>query len=175
MARGQLPPHIEALLSPSAYPHPVERVELVQTHISYVLLAGEYVYKVKKPVELGFLNYSTLEKRRFYCEEEVRLNSRLCSDAYVGVVAISAFRGKVLLDAPTGAALDYAVKMKRLPEERMMERLLAENAVSSEMLTELTGRLAAFHGSSESSKHISTFGSRETVGGNWQENFDQTD
>ena len=83
MAHGQLPPHIEALLSPSAYPHPARGVELVQTHISCILLAGDYVYKVKKAVELGFLNYSTLEKRRFYCEEEARLNSRLCSDAYV--------------------------------------------------------------------------------------------
>jgi len=89
MARGQLPPHIEALLSPSAYPHPARRVELVQTHISYVLLAGDYVYKVKKPVDLGFLDYSTLEKRRFYCEEEVRLNRRLCPEAYLGVVPIT--------------------------------------------------------------------------------------
>ncbi len=174
MARGRLPPHIEALLSPSAYPHPVERVELIQTHISYALLAGEYVYKVKKPVDLGFLDYSTLEKRRLYCEEEVRLNRRLCSDAYLGVVEVAVKDDRVSLDGEV-EVLDYAVKMKRLPEERMMERLLAENAVSSEMLTELTGRLAAFHGSSESSKHISTFGSRETVGGNWQENFDQTD
>lgn len=175
MTQGRLPEHVQTLLSPQAYPHPVERVQLIQTHISYVLLAGDYVYKIKKPVNMGFLDYTTLEKRRFYCEEEVRLNRRLCSDAYLGVVAISSLHGKVLLDAPVGTVLDFAVKMRRLPEQRMMGRLLKENAVSSEMLTRLTGQLAAFHQSSESSKHISTFGSRETVGGNWQENFDQTD
>ena len=76
--------------------------------------------------------------------------------------------------AGEGEVVDYAVKMKRLPEDRITERLLAENAVSSEVLTELTGRLAAFHGS-KSGKHLSTFGSRETVGGNWQENSDQSD
>jgi aminoglycoside phosphotransferase family enzyme len=172
LARGQLPPLVGALLSPSAYPHPVERVELIQTHISYVLLAGDYVYKVKKAVDLGFLDYSTPEKRRFYCEEEVRLNRRLCPDAYLGVVPITSEGASVAL-AGTGEVVECADKMKRLPQERMMERLLAENAVSSEMLTEPTGRLAAFHESSESSKHISTFGSRETVGGNWQEDFDQ--
>ncbi len=175
MTQGKLPDHVQMLLSPPVYPHPAERVQLLQTHISYVLLAGDYVYKVKKPVDMGFLDYTTLEKRRFYCEEEVRLNSRLCTDAYLGVVAISTVDGKILLDAPGGTVVDYAVKMKRLPEERMMEHLLAENAVSSEMLTRLTAQLAAFHRSAESSKHISTFGSRETVGGNWQENFDQTD
>ena len=156
MTQGKLPDHVQMLLSPPVYPHPVERVQLIQTHISYVLLAGDYVYKIKKPVDMGFLDYTTLEKRRFYCEEEVRLNSRLCSDAYLGVVAISTVDGKILLDAPSGTVLDYAVKMRRLPEERMMERLLAEHAVSSEMITRLTGRLAAFHRSSESSKHIST-------------------
>ena len=151
MTQEKLPDHVQMLLSPSVYPHPVERVQLLQTHISYVLLAGDYVYKIKKPVDMGFLDYTTLEKLRFYCEEEVRLNSRLCSEAYLGVVAISTADGKILLDAPGGTVLDYAVKMRRLPEERMMERLLKENAVSSEMLTRLTGRLAAFHQSSESS------------------------
>jgi aminoglycoside phosphotransferase family enzyme len=175
MMQGKLPDHVQMLLSPPEYPHPVERVQPLQTHISHVLLAGDYVHKIEKPVDMGFLDYTTLEKRRFHCEEEVRLNSRLCSDAYLGVVAISTVDGKVLLDAPGGTVLDYAVKMRRLPEQRMMERLPKESAVSSEMLIRLTGQLAAFHQSSESSKHISTFGSRETVGGNWQENFDQTD
>jgi len=174
MARGQLPPYIEALLSPSAYPHPVERVELIQTHISYVLLAGDYVYKVKKPVDLGFLDYSTLEKRRFYCEEEVRLNRRLCPEAYLGVVPITS-KGESVALAGTGEVVEYAVKMKRLPQERMMEVLLEKDTVTSDMLTALTGKLAAFHRSSERSGHIDSFGSEETIRGNWQENFGQTD
>ena len=76
--RGErLPPHIEALLSPSVYSHPVDRVQLIQTHISYAFPAGEYVYEVKRPVDMGFLHYTTLEKRRRYCEEEVPVNRRL--------------------------------------------------------------------------------------------------
>jgi len=136
-----------------------------------VFLTDEYIYKLKKPVNMGFLDYSTLEKRRVCCEDEVRLNRRLCADAYLGVVVVKAVDCGFGLDTSDGEVVDYAVKMRLLPQER----LLAENAVGRETLTELTGRLAAFHGSSESSKHISTFGSRETVGGNWQENFDQTD
>ncbi len=81
MPHERMSPHIEALLYPSVYAHPVDRVELIHTHISYVFLAGEYVYTVKKPVNMGFLDYSTLEKRKLYRDEEVRLNRRLCPDA----------------------------------------------------------------------------------------------
>jgi aminoglycoside phosphotransferase family enzyme len=88
MAQERMSPHIEALLSPSVYAHPVDRVELVQTHISYAFITGEYAYKVKKPVNMGFLDYSTLEKRKLYCGEEVRLNRRLCPEAYLGGGAI---------------------------------------------------------------------------------------
>ncbi len=174
MAQGQLPEHIEALLSPAAYPHPVERVELVQTHISYVLLAGEYVYKVKKAVDMGFLDYSTLEKRRFYCQEELRLNRRLCPRTYLDVVPITYVTGAVAIDA-AGTPVDYAVKMKRLPEERMMESLLETGGVSSEMLTRLTEQLVAFHQRSETGEQISSVGGLETVRTNWQENFEQTE
>ncbi len=174
MDRGPLPQHIEALLLPSTYPHPVERVELIQTHISYVFLAGEYVYKVKKPVEMGFLDYTTLERRRFYCEEEVRLNRRLCPDAYSGVVPVTVKDGTVSL-AGAGEVVDYAVKMKRLPQERMMERLLDQGAITGEMLESLTGKLAAFHAEAETGEHIQSFGSVEAVAANWQENFEQTE
>ena len=172
---AQLPDHIAALLSPSVYPHPVDQVELIQTHISYVFLAGDYVYKVKKPVDMGFLDYTTLDKRRFYCEEEVSLNRRLCSDAYLGVVAIRSRDGQVTLDGPDGEILDYAVKMKRLPQERMMEQLLEEGAITSEMLEGLTGRLAGFHRSSETGSEIESVGGLEAVSTNWRENFEQSE
>ncbi len=174
MAQGRLPPHVEALLLPSAYPHPVERVELIQTHISYVLLAGEYVYKVKKPVDMGFLDYTTLEKRKFYCEEEVRLNRRLCPDAYLGVVAVTVKSDTVSLDG-TGEVVDYAVKMKRLPQERMMERLLEQDAITSDMLERLTGKLVAFHAQAETNDYIQSFGKPDAVAANWRENFDQSE
>jgi aminoglycoside phosphotransferase family enzyme len=148
---------------------PSGAVQLLQTHIFFVLLAGDYVRMIKKPADMGFLDYTTPEMGRFYCEEEVRLNSRLCSDTYLGVVAIATADGKIVLDAARGTVVDYVVKMRRRPEERVMERLLAENAVSSGMITRLAGQPAAFHQSLESRKPISTFG------GTWQENFDQTD
>jgi uncharacterized protein len=175
MAQGRLPAHIEALLSPSAYPYPVERVDLVQTHISYVFLAGEFVYKVKKPVDMGFLDYSTLEKRRFYCQEEVRLNRRLCPEAYLGVVTINASDGTIRLEGAHGEVVEYAVKMKRLPQERMMERLLDEGVVTGEMLERLTGILASFHNEAETNEFIESFGGLKSISTNWQENFEQTE
>jgi uncharacterized protein len=175
MSQERMPPYVEALLSPSIYPHRVKSVELVQTHISYVLLAGDYVYKLKKPVEMGFLDYSTLEKRKFYCEEEVRLNRRLCPDAYLGVVAVRVKGGDVSLDSTGGEVVEYAVKMKRLPEDRMMERLIAQNAVTSEMLQRLTERLVHFHQNADTNDYVSSFGSIEAVSFNWRENFEQTE
>jgi len=174
MEGERLPSHIEALLSPSVYRHPVDRVELIQTHISYVFLAGDYVYKVKKPVDMGFLDYTTLEKRHFYCQEEVRLNRRLCSEVYLDVVTVSVQDGRVSLDGE-GEVVDYAVKMKRLPEDRMMERLLLEGAVTGDMLQRLTGKLAAFHREAETGGYIDAFGSIETIAANWRENFEQAE
>ena len=80
---------IDALQNRALYDHPVERFEVVETHISWVLLTGPYAYKIKKPVNLGFLDFSTLDKRRFYCQEELRLNRRLARDLYVDVVVIT--------------------------------------------------------------------------------------
>jgi len=171
---SSLPPHIAALLSAEAYPHKVGRVDLIQTHISYVFLAGDFVYKVKKPVDLGFLDFTTLEKRRHFCQEEVRLNRRLCPGIYLDVVPIAYVEGNVAVDA-AGTVVDYAVKMKRLPEERMMGHLLEKDAVTAEMVRALARRLAEFHASAETGPDIEAFGSLETIAGNWRENFEQTE
>ncbi|MCH8902163.1 MAG: hypothetical protein IIC88_07660, partial [Chloroflexi bacterium] len=147
---GSLPPHIQAMLSPQAYPHPVEGVELRQTHISYLLFAGDFVYKVKKPLDLGFLNFTTLELRRHFCEEEVRLNRRLCADTYLGVVPIVVRAEGVRVDGD-GEAVEYAVRMRRLPEQGMMTPLLERDGVSAAMVRAVAERMAAFHASSERS------------------------
>ena len=94
---SELPELIQALLDPKAYPASPEKVELVQTQMSCVFLAGDCVYKIKKPVDLGYLDYTTLEKRQFYCRKEVELNQRLCPDAYLGVVAISNDNGRIVI------------------------------------------------------------------------------
>src|SRR6476469_11102553 len=91
---------IAALRDPAVYPHPVDRVELVETHISWVFLAGERVYKVKKPVDLGFLDFTTLARRRHFCHEEVRLNRRLAPSVYRGVVQVSQVGERVVMTQP---------------------------------------------------------------------------
>src|SRR5438093_13550865 len=117
MPSSELPPLIRALLDLSVYPHPATSVDLVQTHVSYVLLAGEYVYKIKKPVHFAFVDYSTLGKRLHFCQEEVRLNRRLSPTVYLRVVPIIAQEGRfVLAEGPVVAnseqVTEYAVKMR---------------------------------------------------------------
>ncbi|OGO52428.1 MAG: hypothetical protein A2148_05910 [Chloroflexi bacterium RBG_16_68_14] len=168
-----LPPHIQGMLSPQAYPHPVDGVELRQTHISYLFFAGDVVYKVKKPLDLGFLDFTTLERRRHFCEEEVRLNRRLCQETYLGVVPVALVGGEVRVDGE-GEVIDYAVKMRRLPEEGMMTRLLERNAVTPELLGRLAQRIADFHASSERSDEIDRLGGLEIAMLNWRENFEQS-
>src|SRR5262245_66341894 len=102
---------IATLSAPAAYPYAVERVTVHQTHISVVFLAGPFAYKIKKPVNLGFLDFSKLEKRRHYCEEEVRLNRRLAPEIYLGVVPVVGGNSGVHFEGD-GAAIEWAVKMK---------------------------------------------------------------
>ena len=171
MPASALPPLIRALLDPDAYPHPVDRVELLQTHISYVLLAGEHVYKVKKPVDFGFLDFSTLGKRRYYCRREVLLNARLCPDTYLGVSRIRQREGRITMDG-AGTVIEYAVHMRRLPGERMMDRLLESGEVTKAMVRALAERLAEFHARAETSRRIAEYGDW-AIRFNWRENVKQ--
>jgi aminoglycoside phosphotransferase family enzyme len=146
----------------------------MQTQMSFVFIAGDFVYKVKKPVNLGYLDYTTLEKRRFFCQREVELNRRLCPEAYLGVVPVVKAKGRISLGG-RGKVIDYAVKMRYLPQDRMMNVLLAANQVSTEMVTRVAQRLVDFHQKAETSATISAFGDIETIRVNTEENFDQTE
>jgi len=169
-----LPDLVRALLNPRAYPEPPARVELVQTQISYVFLAGDLVYKVKKPVDMGFLDYSTLEKRFTLCHKEVELNRRLCPDAYLGVVTVTLEKGAYKIDGQ-GKPLEYAVKMRRLPTESMMDVLLAGGKVTPEMVGRVAQKIADFHGRAATGEEIIRLGGLEAVIKNTEENFDQTE
>jgi aminoglycoside phosphotransferase family enzyme len=171
---SELPALIKALLDPRAYPGPPEKVELVQTQISYVFLAGEFVYKVKKPVDMGFLDYTTLAKRRFFCRKEVELNRRLCRYAYLGVVPVVKEIGRYKIGG-RGKAEEYAVKMRRLPQDRMMDVLLGKNAVTPGMVENVAKTVADFHKRAAAGEAISRTGGIEAVIRNTQENFAQTD
>lgn len=170
----KLPELVEALLNPKTYPEAPQRVELVQTQMSFVFLTDDYVYKVKKPVNLGYLDYTTLDRRQFYCHREVELNRRLCPDVYLGVVSVTRDKGDILI-GDQGKVIEYAVKMRRLPREAMMDVLLAQNQVSLEMVVSVAQKLVEFHHKAETSANISAFGDLDTIIQNTEENFIQTE
>ncbi len=167
------PKLVETMLRPDFYPHRPESVELVQTHISYVFIAGQEVYKVKKPVDFGFLDFTTLEKRKFYCGEEVRLNRRLAPGAYLGVAEIREVAGGLSL-AGDGKVAEYAVRMRRLPQDRMLKGLLQEGAVDISVMDAVARKVADFHAAAETGGRIDEVGGIDTIRHNHDENFDQT-
>jgi uncharacterized protein len=166
---------IDAFRDPGFYAHPVDSVEVRQTHISWVVLAGDRVYKIKKPVDFGFLDFSSLKKRRHYCHQEVKLNSRLCPDLYLGVTAVREDHGRLYLDGRRGRIVEYAVEMRRLPEHLMLDHMLASNTVAPEDVDRIAEILADFHARSATGPDINRFGSRRVVRANWDENFEQTE
>jgi uncharacterized protein len=173
MTNTHLPPFVQALLRPERYAHPAVDIRLVQTHISYVILAGDYVYKFKKPVNFGFLDFTTLEKRRFYCHQELILNRRLCPEIYLGVVTVTVPpEGGWALEG-TGEVVEYGVQMVRMPEERMMPQLIASCGLQPEHIDDLVEVLANFYQRAESGEKINQFGTAAAVGVNVLENFTQ--
>jgi len=171
---SQLTEMVEALLNPQIYPDATEGVELMQTQMSFAFLTDEYVYKVKKPVDFGFLDYTTLEKRLFYCQREVELNRRLSPDVYLGVVKITQEKGSFTVNGKS-TAIEYAVKMRRLPQDRMMNVLLAQNLVSPGMVASVSDKLSVFHREAETNNSISAYGGLDTITQNTAENFTQTE
>ncbi len=163
---------ISHLLKPSIYPDATNSVTLKQTHISYLFLTDHYVYKIKKPVDLGFLNFTTLDRRRFYCEEEVRLNRRLCPDVYLGVVKIRECADGISFQGD-GKIVEYAVKMRRLPEDRMLDSLLLEARIEETDIRRIAAVIAGFHKSAERSTDIDRYGDISVIRRNWDENFRQ--
>lgn len=141
-------PLVEALSDPRFYPHRPERVERRQTHISWVFLAGDVVYKLKKPVRFAFVDYSTLERRREFCRAEVELNRRLAPSVYRGIAAVvSRGRERILCegDPVTGEVEDYLVVMRRLRDEDMLDRRLAAGTAGTDVLERIAAKLAEFH------------------------------
>ncbi|BAZ04357.1 hypothetical protein NIES3974_09950 [Calothrix sp. NIES-3974] len=175
MTDTALPPVIHKMLQADFYPHPVEEpIQLVQTHCSYVLLTGEFVYKVKKPVDFGFLNYSTLAKRKFYCYEELRLNQRGAAELYLEVVAITTSNGDYVLGGE-GEAVEYALKMRQFPADGLLSTRFENGTITAGEIEELGRVVANYHRHTETNDYIRSFGTVEKVRESIDQNYEQTE
>ena len=165
---------IDAMKNPDFYPHHPAAVECIQTHISYVFIAGDFVYKIKKPLKFDFLDFTSLAQRKFFCEEELRLNQRLAPDTYLDVIAISkTSQGNMTLDHGI-EIIEYAVRMKKLPEDRMFKSLLARKLVDEKIMDALAEKISSFHRQARTDAHIDELGSIENIRHNNDENFSET-
>ncbi|MBW1744596.1 MAG: AAA family ATPase, partial [Deltaproteobacteria bacterium] len=164
----------KAMSQPEFYPHRVKAVEQRETHISKVFLTGDYAYKVKKPLNLGFLDFTTLKKRRHFCFQELILNQRLTRAVYLDVLPITFQDGKYYLAGP-GNTVEYTLKMRQLPDACSMVRLLEKGKVDTGAIQALAAFLAGFYAQAPTGGHINTFGEWKTVWANCEENFQQTE
>ncbi len=161
---------IDRLLDAAAFPHPVQALRLIETHISWVILTGRYAYKIKKPVNMGFLDFSTLERRAFFCHEELRLNRRLAPGLYLDVVAITGTpEAPRLRDG--GAAIEYAVKMRQFPQEALLDRLIAAGALTPEQVDTIARVVASFHTGIPAAPTDGRFGTPAAIQAPVEENF----
>ena len=165
---------VEHLSDPSFYPEPTSAVEVIQTHISYIFLTDTLAYKVKKPVDFGFLDYTTLAKRRQMCEREVTLNSRLCPDIYLGVVELREQNGVLSIGGP-GETVEVAVKMARLPRGRMLRNVLARGEGNDALFERIAVTLADFHRRAPAPSAVGGMAGLERPKFNCDENFAQTE
>jgi aminoglycoside phosphotransferase family enzyme/predicted kinase len=163
---------MHALQDPAVYDHAVGRFTLLQTHISYILLTGPYAYKIKKPVNLGFLDFSSLDRRRFYCEEEVRLNRRLSPELYLGVVPITGTPNAPRLGG-AGPVIEYAVKMVQFDPRQQLDRVLDRGELTIAHLEQLADDVASFHAAAAVAGPETAFGDPAHVRHPIEENFDQ--
>jgi len=152
---------VSAMQRAAFFDHPVESIEVLETHISWVILAGAFAYKVKKSVDFGFLDFSTLQKRHFFCVEELRLNRRFAPQLYLGVVGIGGSVDAPVLNA-SGKPLEYAVKMRRFPQENLLEHLATGRRLTPAHIDEIAVMLAAIHATVARAGDASEFAARRT-------------
>lgn len=163
----------EKELKKESFPNKPSNLEIIQTHISYVFIADELVYKIKKPVNFGFLDFTSLELRKHFCEKEVELNRRLCPEIYLGVVPVSETSEGYKVESSENI-VEYAVKMRKLPIEGMMQKLISERALTEKHIDLIVDVLVPFFKFAKTGKGIDEHGSIETVSFNTDENFSQT-
>ncbi len=165
-------PLLSHLLTEDFYPHPVKHLELIETHISWVILTGDYVYKIKKPLDLGFLDFSSLEKRQHYCNAEVELNKTLAPDIYLDVLPITGSETAPELNG-SGDAIEYVIKMREFSQECLFTELLSQNKLQATHILQTATALADFHSKVPCVADDSPYGTAEQVHEPVVQNFDQ--
>jgi len=163
---------ISSMLNPEVYDHPVGNIELIETHISWVLLTGDFAYKIKKPVNFGFLDFSTLEKRHRYCEAELILNRRMAPDIYLGVVSISDKHGKPVF-SDDGEVVEYAIKMVQFPQSSQLDEMLRADMLGNDHIDAIAVMTAVFHQSIPVADESMDYGEKDVVYLPVEENFIQ--
>ena len=159
---SQHPDWLNSIYDPGTYSHPVSEIQLIQTHISWVILTGDWAYKLKKPVNFGFVDFSTLELRHAACLEEVRLNRRTAPSLYDGVVTmVDRIDGPQFGD--NGSILEYAVRMRQFAQSDLLEHRLARNGLSADVIESLARAVAELHGQAAIASPDSLYGTPELI------------
>ncbi len=170
-----LPELIQQMLTSEFYPHPVTLpIQLMQTHASYVLLTGEFVYKLKKPVNFGFLDYSTVSKRQHFCTEEIRLNQRGAKELYLEVISIAKQSNKYQL-GNDGEIVDYSVKMVQFPQSALLSNMFEAGTMTIEQIEEMGTVVSRFHADARRNEYISSFGTVAKIRQSIDDNYRQTE
>ncbi|TLY48521.1 MAG: hypothetical protein E6K54_00515 [Gammaproteobacteria bacterium] len=164
---------IKNLLSSTAYNHPTLQLGLIETHVSWVILTGKYAYKIKKPVDFGFLDFSTLKKRKHFCEEELRLGQLFASEIYLAVVPITGTVEYPQINGDTGPILEYAIKMCEFSQDNLLSTLLKQGKLSTTLIDQLGQLIAEFHKKTSIAPKNSRFGLPHEVHAPTQQNFAQ--
>jgi aminoglycoside phosphotransferase family enzyme/predicted kinase len=172
---ANLPPLIQQMLSPDFYSHAVmQEIELIQTHISFVLLTGEYAYKVKKPMNFGFLDFSTLDKRLFFCQEEIRLNRRLAPELYLQVLPIAEREGKFTFSTEKEPAVEYCIQMRQFPQADLLINVFDRGELTPAHVEDIAKQLARFHAAADTNEHIASFGTKDAIKAVADDNYQHT-
>ncbi len=174
MTQVSIPSLIEQMLQPGFYSHAVkEPIQLIQTHISYVFLTGDFAYKVKKPMNFGFLDFSTLEKRKHFCHEELRLNQRGGAELYLEVLPVTLV-GEQYHMGGAGEPVEYVLKMHAFPQDTLFSSLFDQGKLDEAHLEELGRVVAQYHAKTETNDYIKSFGEVPQVRNAIDENYEQT-
>jgi aminoglycoside phosphotransferase family enzyme/gluconate kinase len=168
MERGQR--LVQALTRAEAYQHPTAAIRVVETHCAWVLLTGEFAYKIKKPVDFGFLDFSTLEKRKFFCQEEVRLNRRFAADIYLDVVAVTGELAEAKM-AASGPVLEYAVRMRQFEDDGLLSQLAERKRLTDSHIDQMIDQVAEFHDAAARASADAPYGNPDRIHHWVTENF----